>query len=189
MSQRSTPASSSAPPRLPRKRLGILGVAVVVVATTMTWTFLAMRAVMEVGGSCADGGPYVSAQPCPDGAWMVAVAIPLMLLAGFAGTFAAAGLGGPDLLLPLWVALFSSLGVNFLTYGLLEDPWVWGWIVCGVVFVLMALPAVFFLLPTTRDATFLPTPAVERRSPAPWWAAYAVLAGLGVVLGVLTFAG
>ena len=23
---------------------------------------------MNVGGSCADGGPYVSAQPCPDGA-------------------------------------------------------------------------------------------------------------------------
>ena len=38
-----------------------------VLAITLTWTFFSMRAVMNVGGSCADGGPYVSAQPCPDG--------------------------------------------------------------------------------------------------------------------------
>ena len=36
-------------------------------ALCITLVFLGMRAVMDVGGACADGGPYVSAQSCPDG--------------------------------------------------------------------------------------------------------------------------
>jgi hypothetical protein len=31
----------------------------------ITLVFLGMRAVMDIGGACADGGPYVSANPCP----------------------------------------------------------------------------------------------------------------------------
>ena len=34
---------------------------------SMTLLFLGMRAVMDVGGACADGGPFVTAQPCPSG--------------------------------------------------------------------------------------------------------------------------
>ena len=37
------------------------------IALCITLVFLGMRAVMDVGGACADGGPYVSAQGCPDG--------------------------------------------------------------------------------------------------------------------------
>jgi len=32
----------------------------------LTLTFLVMRALMAIGGSCASGGPYVSARQCPD---------------------------------------------------------------------------------------------------------------------------
>ena len=96
---------------------------------------------MDVGGSCADGGPYVSAQPCPGGAGFIGIAIPVMVLATFAGSFAAISLKAPNLLVPMWTLLFGSLGWNFLEYGFTgPDGNVPGWIVCGIVFELMALP-------------------------------------------------
>lgn len=107
----------------------------------LTLLFLGMRAVMEVGGACADGGPYVSAQPCPDGA-------PLAILGGIWGGIIALGIyawqtfrrGVPGLLALAWPALFLSLGWNFLEYGL-DAPGPrkleWGWLVCAVVFGLM----------------------------------------------------
>ena len=38
-----------------------------------------------------------------------------------------------------WPALFLSLGWNFLEYGFfaVEGDWVWSWLFCGVLFVLM----------------------------------------------------
>ena len=40
-----------------------IGVAAVVACLTVL--FYCMRAVMDIGGSCASGGPYVVARPCP----------------------------------------------------------------------------------------------------------------------------
>ena len=87
--------------------------------------FLGMRAVMDVGGACADGGPYVSAQSCPDGA-------PGALLIGIFGLFLFGGismvygsrLGGAWGATPLlaWTGLFGALGWNFLDYGLFNPP-------------------------------------------------------------------
>ena len=93
-----------------------------------------MRAVMNVGGSCADGGPYVSAQPCPDGAVLIAIAIPVMLITAMIGSAAALSVGAPNLLVPMWGVLFGSLGWNFLEFAFKGDDIVWGWLVCGVVF-------------------------------------------------------
>ena len=111
------------------------------VASGLTLLFLGMRAVMDVGGACADGGPYVSAQPCPDGA-------PLAILGGLWGGIIALGIyawqtfrrGVPGLLALAWPALFLSLGWNFLEYGLNApgpQKLEWGWLVCAVVFGLM----------------------------------------------------
>ena len=55
-------------------------------ALCITLVFLGMRAVMDVGGACADGGPYVSAQSCPDGS------TPALLL-GIFGLFLFGGIG------------------------------------------------------------------------------------------------
>ena len=42
----------------------------------LTLMFEAMRAVMDVGGMCASGGPFEIRQECPEGAaWMFPVAI------------------------------------------------------------------------------------------------------------------
>jgi len=109
----------------------------------LTNLFLGMRAVMEVGGACADGGPYVSAQPCPDGS---AAAI----LGGIWGGIIFFGLyvwmcfryHVPSFWPLGWSALFLSLGWNFLEYGL-DPPGngtradAWGWLLCAVIFGLM----------------------------------------------------
>jgi hypothetical protein len=114
---------------------------VILGSACLTLVFLAMRAVMDVGGACADGGPYVSAQPCPEG---TAVA----MMGGIFGLFAAGGLmawfgrrlgAGYVALIGLgWPALFISLGYNFLEYGI--DPpgpstdSEWGFLIPGVLF-------------------------------------------------------
>jgi hypothetical protein len=116
---------------------------VAVGTASITLLFLGMRAVMAIGGACADGGPYVSARPCPTG-------VPLAMVAATFGLFASAGLillfgsrfGGRWMGLPLlgWPALFISLGWNFLEFGLRPPGGAgldWGWLIGGVVFVIM----------------------------------------------------
>lgn len=112
--------------------------------TSITLLFLGMRAVMDVGGACADGGPYASTQPCPTG-------VPVVMLTGMIGLFVATGLivwfgsligkGAAAIVALGWPALFLSLGFNFLDYALhppdTETTPVWGWLVPGILFWLM----------------------------------------------------
>ena len=116
----------------------------------LTLVFLGMRSVMDIGGACAEGGPYVPVQPCPDGA-------ALALIGGAFGLFGAAGLmiwfgsrlggGYVSLVLLGWPALFISLGFNFLQYGLNPppgQPLEWGFIVPGVLFWIMGFGPLLF---------------------------------------------
>lgn len=118
--------------------IGIAGL-----AAGITLVFLGMRAVMDIGGACATGGPYVPAVECPEG-------VPLAMLLGIFGGMASAALAtvagariqGPwgGIALLAWPALFLSLGWNFLEYGLAppgEEGLAWGWLLCGAVFVVM----------------------------------------------------
>jgi len=124
------------------RRIVVMFLGLVIVTTGLTLVFLSMRAVMDIGGSCASGGPYVVAQPCPEG---VAALMPLGIIGGLFGllmyALASAKLPGPRLTLLAWSALFLSLGWNFWEYGLNppdgSDGLVWGWIICGVLFVIM----------------------------------------------------
>lgn len=121
--------------------------AVVVAANVLV--FLGMRAVMAVGGACADGGPYVSAQPCPDGVGAaMGLAFPVGAFAWIAAQYYGLRVGGiwAASLIVAWTALFASLGWNFweaglgpLTVGQGPD---WGGIICGVVFWGLALGGV-----------------------------------------------
>lgn len=136
--------------------LGLLGAAVGIAGMTMciTLVFLAMRAVMGVGGSCADGGPYVSAQPCPDGATaaMLVGVFGLFLFGGVSIAFGARA-GGIWSWAPVlaWSGLFGSLGWNFLDAGLFNpsggiDPVGLGlglmfWVMAGVPLVALLLAA------------------------------------------------
>jgi hypothetical protein len=158
-------------------------VGVLVVAIGVTWVFFSMRAVMNVGGSCADGGPYVSAQPCPDGAGLIAIAMPVVLLTAILGSGVAMSVNAPNLLLPMWGFLFGALGWNFLEYSVKGEGIVWGWLVCGVLFWAMAAPAVYGMLVAVKHAVVPPA------KPSPldagrWWVpAYTALGAVGFLFG------
>jgi hypothetical protein len=111
-------------------------------AASLTVLFLAMRDVMEVGGACSSGQTsFEIAVECPDTAWTV----PVSIFTGIAGLgLYAAGvhrLPGPRWWVLAWPALFLSLGWNFWEYGLDpplgHDGVAWGFITCGVMFVIM----------------------------------------------------
>jgi hypothetical protein len=119
-------------------------------AATVVVMYRSMRLVMEIGGSCASGGPYEIATPCPSGAVpLMTAAFPVGFLAagGFAAFAWKLGRGAAGLLVLAWPALFVSLGWNFLEYAF--DPpgggVVGGWLVCGVIFWLMGLPVLLAL--------------------------------------------
>jgi Short C-terminal domain len=118
----------------------------------LTLLYLGMRAVMDIGGGCASGGPYVPRVECPEG-------VPLLMMGGIWGGLIFVGLylwstskhRVPTLVGFAWPALFLSLGWNFLDYGI--DPpagqgLVWGWLICAVVFALMGgLPLLVMVKP------------------------------------------
>jgi hypothetical protein len=153
-------------------RVSVLGtlamlVALAGVAASLTVVFLSMRAVMDIGGVCAEGGPFVPRQPCPDGVpgllvggmW-IGVLLALVYL-GFASRQKVPSLGAL-----LWPALFISLGWNFLDYAF-DPPFgggvEGGWLVPGILFMLMGgIPLVIWLTVMrskglTRTAARIPT--------------------------------
>lgn len=123
---------------------------------SLTVLFRGMRALMATGASsCASGGPYVVANPCPKG---VAAMVPLSIWIGIGfvalASVAAMKVGAPSIAWLAWPALFLSLGWNFWEFGL--DPpgaegVAVGWIVCGVLFVLMGAGPVVLAVANPQD--------------------------------------
>jgi Short C-terminal domain len=138
------------------------------VSTALTMLWLGMRSVLDIGGFCAEGGPFVIEHQCPKG---VAAIMPLSIWGGViaSGVYVWQTIKHkvPTLVWLFWPALFLSLGWNFLQYGV--DPpggggLVWGWLVCAILFILMggiplavALP--FMIKRFMRDdSESMPTP-------------------------------
>lgn len=132
----------------------LVGVAGLAFCITLLW--FGMRAVLDIGGFCASGGPYVIADQCPDA---VIATTPLSILGGFLAigllVWGGAGLGPgwTGLVFLAWPALFISLGWNFLQYGLLppDGGLVWSWIICGVLFVAMGAVPLWVAIAALRD--------------------------------------
>ena len=122
-----------------------IGMAMLSYGITALW--FGMRDVMEVGGYCAEGGPYVIQQHCPDGAELLMfTGIPAGIIGLFVAMLGAAksARGAASLLLLGWPALFISLGYNFINYAINPPEGMGstvGWWVCGIMFALMGLPA------------------------------------------------
>jgi len=156
----------TAPVRSPLPWLAVVGflVSMAGIAAALTVAFLAMRGVLDVGGQCASGGPYVIATPCPDGTWLLPLAIPLGLLFVFAAIAAGTRIGGIYGSLPglAWVGLFCSLGFNFLQYGFaaMGDPEADGggiiFILLGIMFEVMGLVPLVTSLIALRAGRGLP---------------------------------
>jgi hypothetical protein len=171
---------------VPLVRIGGLVVSVALVGVSLAWTYLGMRAIMDIGGACATGGPYVSAQQCPEGASaLLSGGIPLLLLATFAASGIALTIGAPTLLLLMWFLLFGSLGWNFLEYAVAEDDIVMGWLIPGIMFELMALPALLLWFGSSWLREFVterPTSSSLR-----WKLVYVAVVAVGAWLGKLSF--
>jgi hypothetical protein len=114
------------------------------VAASITAVYVGMRDLMvESGGACASGGPYVIANECSSGQ-VVLLSGGIVAMLVFAGVHAAVEhwADGPRIGWPAIVAvLFLALGWNFIDLGLdppRQDGSAAGWLVSGVVFWLMA---------------------------------------------------
>lgn len=137
---------------IPLKRVVTILGSLFLVAAGITLLFLGMRAVMDIGGACASGGPFVPVQPCPDGVPALMIGgIWIGMLAAFAYGWSSLGAGIPSFVGLLWPALFMSLGWNFLQYAfdppLGEGP-VWGWLLPGILFELMGAVPLWIMLKT-----------------------------------------
>lgn len=136
-----------------------IGLSLAGIACALTLVYLSMRSVMDVGGFCAEGGPFEIETHCPQG-------VPGVMIGSLWGGIILAGVyvwqvlrhRVPSFTGLLWPALFLSLGWNFLEYAF-NPPGtgggvVWGWLVCGVLFVLMGgLPLLVMLPATIRGFT------------------------------------
>jgi hypothetical protein len=118
-------------------------VGVVALSWAIASVWLGMRAVMDLGGYCASGGAYEIEVECPDGVTLIMLlAFPLGFLGAGLMVWKGARLGGgwAGLVGLAWPAIFLSLGFNFLQYGVSPPGGggiEWGWLVPGVIFVLM----------------------------------------------------
>ncbi|MBN1273251.1 MAG: hypothetical protein JXB26_13370 [Candidatus Aminicenantes bacterium] len=116
----------------------------------LTCFYMAMRGVMDLGGFVASGGPYEIAHPAPGWIWVFFAAVFAGLFFLLVNHLNARKVGGLNLLVLAWPALFLSLGENFLEYSFTfpgsEPGIVWGWFICGAVFILMGgLPLIFIV--------------------------------------------
>jgi hypothetical protein len=119
------------------------------VAFAISLLYQGMRPIMRLGGFVASGGPYAIEHPAPSWVWIMPVSILFGMVCFFINMFCRR----PDgvSLMPLaWPGLFLSLGWNFLefTFSPPGGGLAWGWLVCGVLFVLMgALPLLLAFKP------------------------------------------
>lgn len=161
-----------------------LGLGVAAGAGAITVLSLIMRSVTAIGGSCADGGPYVSAQPCPDGTGTAMLLVFGLALVCVIGTlYGSSVLGAPGVLWLGWPALFLTLGWNFLEDGF--DPpdgsggVIGGFVFCGFLFVAMGAAPLLLALSLLKDRrrerrrragpppVVVHHPHLERPEPAP----------------------
>ena len=83
-----------------------------------------------------------------------------------------------------WPAIFLSLGWNFCEYGFFaSEGLVWGWIICGVVFMLMGgLP----LYLVARKTTWSELLEATKKNAGSLWPQVLGIA-VGIPLGILFF--
>jgi hypothetical protein len=115
---------------------------------SLTVLYLSMRAVLGVGGFCAEGGPYEIKTHCPGGtAYLTPLSILFMLGGGALYFFSSVKiLNSPKWGCFFWSALFISLGWNFLDFGMHPvqgNELDFSLLTCGIMFVLMGIVPVF----------------------------------------------
>jgi hypothetical protein len=139
-----------------RRPAALVGVALSAagVAAAIAVVYLAMRDVMRQGGFCASGGPYEISSECTSAqvSLLFGGIVALLVFAALHSALTEWADGPKVGLFAICGLLFAALGWNFIEYGV--DPpqgggTVWGWLIPGVLFWLMA---VGFALPALARA-------------------------------------
>lgn len=109
------------------------------VAFCITCLYHGMRGIMRLGGIVASGGPYAIAHPAPPWVWVMPLSIVLGMICFFLNLFTGPDGDGINLMVLAWPGLFLSLGWNFMefTFNPPGGGLALGWLICGVLFVLM----------------------------------------------------
>jgi hypothetical protein len=120
-----------------------------VFAFCLACIYLGMREVLRLGGFVASGGPYVIAHEAPGWIWLFPACIFLMVMSILLAAFTGFVSGKPNIMALSWSALFTSLGWNFLEFGLgigMKGDIAWGWVACAALFIPMGvIPLVYIV--------------------------------------------
>lgn len=166
-----------------RTRCLLLVTSVFALSVLITWFLAGMRKQMEVGVSCATGGPYVIVAPCPEHSTsLVLVGMFGSVLVALAGTVPSVLLGAPNLVVPYWTFTSGGMAVNFFADGFAGEGVVWNWVLSGALMLLMALPGLYLMTPWQKLYRRERPPGAPLGREA-WWPIYLVLAGAGVWFG------
>ncbi len=103
---------------------------------SFTLLVVGMLSVLAVGGTCASGGPYEIATPCPSGSPFAILGAVAGLVGVVVGTLLAQGFGAPLFKLA-FTLLFCGLGYFFLMAFLLSGDMTG--LIMGVVFEVMGI--------------------------------------------------
>ncbi len=156
------------------------------VAFCISVLYHAMRPIMRLGGMVASGGPYAIAHPAPSWVWVMPVSIVIGMICFFINMFTGPGDDGVNLMPLAWPGLFLSLGWNFLefTFNPPGGGLAWGWLVCGVMFVLMGgLPLLLAFKPIREK---IKSRLQNGAGLGPYAFQWLLIAG-GVYLGIVFF--
>jgi hypothetical protein len=154
-------------------------------ALCISLLYLTMRPIMRLGGMVASGGPYAIEHPAPAWVWIMPVAIIFGMACFFLNLFSS-GEEGVNLMPLAWPALFLSLGWNFLEFAFSTPGGgiVWGWLVCGVVFVLMGGLPLLLAFTSMREKIRSQVQGDQGLKP---YASQWLLVALGVLSGIAFF--
>jgi hypothetical protein len=155
-------------------------------AFCITCLYHGMRPIMRLGGMVASGGPYAIAHPAPHWVWIMPLSIILGMICFFLNLFSSVDDGGFNLIPLAWPGLFLSLGWNFLefTFSPPGGGLAWGWLICGVVFVLMGgLPLLLVLKASLGKIKQRLQSGTRLRQYVVQW----LLVAGGIVLGIVFF--
>jgi hypothetical protein len=168
------------------RRLAIFYFTIFGVAFCITCLYHGMRGIMRLGGMVASGGPYAIAHPAPPWVWIMPLSILVGMALFFLNLFTSPADDGINLMPLAWPGLFLSLGWNFLefTFSPPGGGLAWGWLICGVVFVLMGGLPLLLVFKAARDK--LKSRLAGGASAKPYAGQWLLIAG-GIVSGIVFF--
>ena len=117
--------------RPPLVRVAVLSVCLLLIGLAVAWLYFPMRAVLDVGGYCAEGGPYVIETHCPEGSTLfLMLGVPLWFAGRLHRALRRGDLSAAAAVFAGWRSCSGTRG-NFLEYPstptLPEALWGVGW--------------------------------------------------------------